>query len=366
MHAATGCANRVCGMTFEATALWLTWKISTILSMASILVLGILIIRRAFVALREQAADRKRELFSQNFYAGLGSPIALTADALPELKKSDLPFVVDVALDTLRAVHGRDAERIAEMLVLWEVFPYLREHLKRGRRGVRIQALTLFSYLGDEESYALLFDHAEEDDPYVQLAALRGLAMRAPLEHYDKIFRSLESSVQENALMLADVLLQFGEPALAHLHALAECDRASVQMRLATIRAIGHLGSLPSLDPLVGLLGDKSVQIRAEAALAVGELGDVRAADRLSELLEDKEKQVRISAAKALGVIKARRAMPALVEALGDDEWWVRFHAADALFQLGESGSALLNAVAGQGGHAGLIASQMLAEKEGV
>jgi len=350
-------------MNSETGALLVIWYASLFLALASFIVLVILTIRRMRYARFLKDTQDRREFLKRCLYGGIRYPNQLTRDALPDLSKTDMLLIGEVALDVMRGVQGKNIGRVAEMLLFWDYLPFARAQLRNGRRGKKVQALTLIANFWGDDSYQLLLKFAGDKDPYVQLAALQGLAKRHRSQDLPQIFRQLTNSQQLNALMLADVLRQFGEETLPHLNALA-ASKAQTSMRVAAIIALGNIGSLDSVEPLCALLKDESIDVKSQAALALGEIGDVRAAVELIPLLEFQNKEVRVAAAQSLGLIKAQRAIPALGKALSDDDWWVRFRAGEALYRLGNTGVALLRAMSSQKDASGIIAGQILAEKD--
>ena len=69
---------------------------------------------------------------------------------------------------------------------------------------------------------------------------------------------------------------------------------------------------------------------RVDAANALGRIGDIRAVEPLIEALKDEDKEVRMEAADALGLIGDTRAIDPLQQLL-EDESGVRNHAANAI-----------------------------------
>jgi len=327
----------------------------------STIIMSCLVFRRIFQDYRaKKNAVRTKEL--NNFlYAALKVQVPLTADSIPRLRQKDVPVALIALLDMLRALRGKEAERIIEIAEMWRMSERLEEVVENGSKGQRIQALTLLSYIRDENARAILLASAEDMDIYVQMAALRGLAKRNEIEDLHFIVDCLSRSLNTNTLLLADVLKQFGKPATPHLLHLANLD-AKVEIRLAAIMALGFIGSLDAVDGLIKLLDDERLDIRASAISALGRIGDRRAAETILSMIEDDNDAVRIQVIRALGRIRETSAMPKLLEALSDDNWWVRYRAAEALFNLGSKGQALLRAVSKQTDNAGIIATQVLEE----
>ncbi len=90
------------------------------------------------------------------------------------------------------------------------------------------------------------------------------------------------------------------------------------------------------LDRLIDRLKDGDSKVRAEAASALGRMGDLRAVEPLIVALKDEDRYVRSSVAQALGSLGDKRAVEALTAAMKDDEdSRVRQWAAEALRKLG-------------------------------
>jgi len=110
---------------------------------------------------------------------------------------------------------------------------------------------------------------------------------------------------------------------------------ADANVRANAVWALGDIGDVRAVEPLIAALRDADV--RWCAARALGELGDNRAVEPLIPLLGDADANVRVYAAGALGEInKDPRAFAVLITALGDTGAQVRWSAAGALGKLGD------------------------------
>lgn len=348
----------------ETQVLQAMWTVSLALSLLSLLVMACLILRRLAAQRREKKmAERGREI-SSCMYAALKSPIALTANSLPAIAAAEYPDVMRISLDRLRSLRGEDVRRIVELLELWNLPPYVRKVAESGRKGRRIQALTLLGHFSDDESLAVLLRQADASDTYIQIAALRALAHRGAKQHIGQIVASISRSKRTNSLMLSDILHRFGEPAVPTMLQLAKSD-ANLDVRVSALKALGSIGSLEAVDDLIALSGDKAPEIRARAIAALGQIGDDRAADAIVGHLTEKEIGVRLQTVQALGRLRISSAMPKLAACLDDDNWWVRYRAAEALHNFGHMGIAALKAFSARNDRIGLIAGQVLGEHAG-
>jgi hypothetical protein len=349
----------------EPTLLSALWYGSLILAALAFVVMAGLIIKRVLFVRKLRHADHHTQHWTRCFHAAINAPVAPTKTSLPPLTAVDVPVVMNIALTLLRNVRGQDANRIIAMFEAWDLITLLRTNLRTGSKSERLRTLTLFAHCTDEASLSHLLEQVSATDMYVQLTALRGLAMRGATQHLDHILASLGRSGRTNMLMLADVLQRFGAPVVPSLCALVQSE-AVLEVRLAGIHALGTLGVLEAVDTLVALLDDPHSDICAAAITALSKLGDSRAGEAILPHLTSPEQAVRVQAAQALGGFHLPAAIAPLVARLDDSDWWVRFRAAEALHRYGDQGIALLQAIASREGNRGVIAQQVLAERGGL
>lgn len=348
----------------ETEFLKVIWMGSLGLSLASLAVVVIVVIRRIIIEKRRVYIHNRRQEITQCFYAALRSTVQLTVASFPKMTAKDKPIIMRAALDTLRSLRGSDTRRIVELLELWGMPAYLDKIAESGRKGKRIQAMTLLGYFHDEASIRVLLKGASDRDMYIQIAALRGLAMRGAVEHINDIVEHLTKSGQTNTPMLSDILHRFGEPVVQPLITLANSN-ANSEVRTAAVMALGAIGSLNAVNTLIALADDADIDICAQSIAALGKIGDNRAAQTITRHLQSAEVAVRVQAAQALGGMHYIACLPQLAACLSDSDWWVRFRAAESLYKFGDKGIAALKAISAQQTPAGVIAKQVLAEFSG-
>lgn len=337
------------------------WYGTLALSLLSLAVLGILILRRISIQRAEVHQLKRRQEITRFLYAAIQSPVELNAASLITTTAGDSLLIMRVVLGMLRLLHGPDVARVVALLQLWKLQSYLETTAVRGSKGKRIQALTLLGYFSDAASLEILVAHAGHTDMYIQLAALRALALRGAVEHIDTIVEGLTRSQQTNTPMLADILKRFGEPGIPSLVTLTRAG-GTLEVRIAALMALGFIGAMQAVPTLVELADDSQPEIRSHAIAALGRIGDLRAADAILAHLDDADAAVRVQAARALGEMKPLAALPKLAAHLVDDDWWVRFRAAEAMHHYGPTGVAALQAYSTRQGRDGIIAQQVLAE----
>ncbi|MES2664140.1 MAG: HEAT repeat domain-containing protein [Pseudomonadota bacterium] len=347
---------------YETLFLRMIWQGCFVLIFLSLSILFVLIVKRTIQERRSKKNELRRQELNKFFFIGLKSSLAINEDTLPILQKNDPYLIMRIAIDILRSLRGEDAQRIMHIIYAWNIFPYLKKLSLEGSKSKRIQVLTLLSYFSDVESLQLLVDNIKAQDMYVQIAALRGLASRNATTYMQLIIESLTASGQTNTLMLADILQRFGEPIVPFLVQLVQSD-AKLEVKIAGLNALGSIGSIQSVSPLILFLDDPNSDIRAQSISALAKIGDPRAASVILQHLSSSETvAVRIQAAKALGVMQLNAAIPILIERLTDETWWVRYRSAEALYRFGDKGISLLKSVSKKNDSAALIAQQVLGE----
>jgi len=173
----------------------------------------------------------------------------------------------------------------------------------------------------------------------------------------EPLIASLDSTAGAGA-----VLARIGAPAVEPLIATLQCDGTLSE---AAAEALGQIGDVRAVEPLVTALKDKDKSVRKAAAEALGQIADPRALEPLIGTLQDRNAFVRRAAAGALGHLPDPRAVdalaailndtldrdaafsalvtigapcvPALVATLKDDKFSVRTDAAKALGQIGDA-----------------------------
>ena len=339
------------------------WSLNLLLALVAITVLLLLVYRRSISTKRSRLRAKRQDELITLFHVFLQSPVPLQGTDLPQMQTSDYPIIQDIALDMIRTIRGGYVDDVIKLVAELGLLPHLKTQLRNRKRSERMKALTLLGYFPDAESHVLLLQHMHDADPYVQMTALRGLARHADAIDASAVLRELGKSVRTNALMLADVLCQFGERYLPALHDLAASTvPGNESVRVAAILAIGNMSALSSVDVLRDHLRDPKARIRSAAVQALARLGDDSVAPAICALLNDESDEVRIQSAQALGHFKAETTLPGLAIALDDKSWWVRFRAAESLVHFGDTGIAVLRASGNQPGMQGQIASQVLAE----
>ena len=107
-------------------------------------------------------------------------------------------------------------------------------------------------------------------------------------------------------------------------------------VRQSAVEALGKIKNKDAVQPLMGCLNDIDPKVRAEAATSLGILKAKEAAEKIIKLLKDGT-SVREKAAEALGEIGEITAVPPLVKALKDPADTVRINSAKALGKIADT-----------------------------
>lgn len=350
----------------DSAALAAVWQGALAMVAMSVIALIVVTLRRSILQRNAQKAEQSRTELTRCFHAFLNSGVTFTKECLPAISELHYPLVMRIALDITRSLKGAEKYRVVELLDLWDLAPYLYRTAAEGSRGKRIQALTLLSMYRDDASYQILMAHAPHEDMYIQMAALRGLALRAPQQDIPRIIELVINAHSEmrNSLMLSDILSLFGDPVVPDLIRLVR-SHAVLEVRLAGVMALGIIGSRQAVDVLIECAEEEG-PLRARAIASMAHIGDERAAYAVAAQLESDVAEVRLQAVIALGKMKVLGTLPDLAVRLSDRDWWVRFRAAEALHRFGDVGIASLIAMSRQQNEAGLIAKQVLGEYAGM
>lgn len=339
------------------------WSSIVFFALSIFIMFGIILVK-IYKNIRSKKNAKRKKIISNMIYIFLDTPDLPKSAIAGKIKKSDIPLLLEVCLNILRPTQGMYQKRLLDILEFCEIQPYIEKVLKKGTRGKKIQALTILSRFPKIVAIPYLLKFASYRDRYIQLSALYGLSTLKANEHIREIIEISSNLTQASPLLIADVLVKFGDPAVPYLIELAKNENASSEMRISSIKALGKLRALSALETLMTLTHAHDFNIRAQSLSALRQLGNISAAEIILERLRDRETVVRLQAAKAAGALGLQAAIPDLVHLLADDFWWTRYSAAYALYALGGRGLTALQAAILQGGKAADIAQQYIDEKE--
>ena len=118
---------------------------------------------------------------------------------------------------------------------------------------------------------------------------------------------------------------------------------SQVQVRTVAAYALGEIGDIRAVEPLIEALEEKDLDLYSTVTIALADIGDERAVEPLIEALKDANWYVRKCSVRALGIIGDERAVEPLIEALKDDDESVRESVSIALKEFGEDKARVAN-----------------------
>jgi len=284
--------------------------------------------------------ERLRQGADEGYREGL---VSLRAIGGQEFREA----VLDAALE---GAGEEGAHRIArafdELGITDRHIDTMRNHPSWERRAIAAERLGRIGSARAVFPLLLTVRDARDEDEDVRGAALRALGRIRDSAAIPELIEALGASESALPQRVAEILIQFGDAAVAPLCAETRNPDSEVR-RMWAAEILGWLGNREASIPLIDALGDVNPEVRAKAAGALGKLSETRATDRLLEmLLSDPIPFVRTRVAQALGAIGQPRVVDHLLQVLKDPEWWVRVRAIEALEQIGkESVGPLLTAL---------------------
>jgi HEAT repeat protein len=199
--------------------------------------------------------------------------------------------------------------------------------------------------LRDHVAFYYAMLHFREDDPEVYFGAARALGKLGDVRAVEPLLAALRDEDVEIRGFAASALGGCGDArAVEPLIGALRDDHEAVRRMAAS--ALGRLGDVRAVEPLIDALRDDHELVREFAAIALGECGDARAVEPLLAALHDGNLDVRF-VASGLGRLDDVRAVELLIDALRDDNAEVRGFAAGALGECGDARAVepLINAL---------------------
>jgi HEAT repeat protein len=301
-------------------------------------------VKEGLLAVRRRAGAEGRQEASDPDYGDVGEADAASTDAaqLAEALRAtaagraapeDDLLAPDPMGDLLRALQHRDEEiRAAAIESLRmkgdEAVDYLIEALHDEHYAVRQAAAEALGHIGTQKAAGPLISMLR--DPYedVRIAAAGALGQLKNMLSIRFLAELFDDEYCGVRITAADALAAFGEPVLPALT--GALGSPSVLVRITASRALGTMGHVGGIPPLIERLADEVLEVRRAAAHALGEIGSP-AITPLAWVLQKGGVVEKLSALDALGAIFDDRATEAILGAMHDDDPDVRERAAKVL-----------------------------------
>lgn len=318
-----------------ATALLKAFDGATVNRAKIVFMLGSFADKRVEDKLREAANDPSQEVRR------------LAAEALDKITLSD---PIEVYSRELKSSDNKARENAASELGKLRdkrAIEPLIGALGDADAGVRKDAVSALGYLRDNRAAWPLIRLLKDPDPKVRSYAAAELSSGVPVGKDTSMIGPLMEALHD-----ADKHVRWSA-----LRALGHFDDPRVEdaalgmlkdeaVRKAAVIALGERRSAKGVMPLIALLSEND-DVALSSAEALGKIGDMRAVDPLIDALMDKFKRkrllnydidLRMIAAKSLGSMKAQKAVPYLLKVFmnQDEPLNVRFSALAALGDIGD------------------------------
>jgi len=142
-----------------------------------------------------------------------------------------------------------------------------------------------------------------------------------------------DDSIDTEAIL--DAMIRLGEQATGPLIAVLNEHKGPRSFRAHVLSALGKIGDLRAVDPIIEFLQNAPVFYRVDAIRALGTLRDARAVPILTQTFKNKSCYFRRETIKALGAIGGSRALSVVAEGINDPSTEVRAAAIEALESFG-------------------------------
>jgi HEAT repeat protein len=197
--------------------------------------------------------------------------------------------------------------------------PYLLDSLKTADSPQsRISLLSTLNFYEDERVLGLLKAALSDSDEDMRGVAAFALAYRGDPAALEQVLMTPQRTAGTNDS--ARALAHIGAPAVDPLIlALSDPDRPEFA-RINAATALGEIGDMRAVEPLIAALRDEAPAIRLAAAQALGHLKHPRSGEALLTVLNDEIPQIRHSAIWSLGAIGDENAFDALARIATDSD----------------------------------------------
>jgi HEAT repeat protein len=275
---------------------------------------------------------------------------------------------LDAVIDLRNIVSGSEIETLNGIVDGVGLARRQEERLRqRFPLGRRLRAAVSLAEMGDASNARALIDHLDDREPEIRIQCARGLGRMRYTAAIDPILERLAIEEPWVRSRLADTLVGFGTratwPLLSYIRVNIDHDDnegvieairilgmigdqeagpplawllpqvGDVEARLATIDALGSVGSPLAIRPLVQAFHSEDWRLRAKSAAALARIGDPSVNETLSSGLRDVNWWVRRNSAAGLAVLPGGR--DHLYRALVASDRFGRDAAAEALADCG-------------------------------
>ena len=333
----------------------------------SCLLLCILIGRRLVYYYLDQKTEERRQHLQEQIIAFLQG--TLTHDEVKQtLEPADLRCLAQSAYDCLKNVHGKERDRLIELLDFLDIPDHIATIAQEGLLAERLEAIASLAYFPDSRVVAFIHTLLDDREHDVRIAAARTLIDIKSLSSVDLLFEKLDLTLGPQALVLHNTFRRLTvDVAPRLLEILAEIQEGPTEetSKVLIIETLGHLCYTKGTSSLLPLAEDPSFQVRLAFFRWLPALWIPSALPIIFKGLEDSHWQVRVQVARCVGQLRLTEAIPWLVRLVEDEtDWGGQYAASCALVALGEKGVMALEALAQGTSQGREMAEMVLVEKQ--
>lgn len=264
----------------------------------------------------------------------------------PEMAED--PAFLDALIDMRNAITGSEVDTLRAIVNRYGVIQRQIKHLEASfPLGRRLRAAVALAELGDESAADALMRHLTDREPEIRIQSARGLGRIKWTPAIEEIVWRFHVEIPWVRARFSDTLTGFGAkatwPLLAYIRVNHHFETTGPALALRTLAQIQDHQSVGPLLEILATANDVEIEIATIEAL--GELGSPEAVPVMLERLDSPRWVIRAKAAGALGGIGDDIAIPRLREAMRDENWWVRRSAAAAIARLPDGIDALYSAL---------------------
>lgn len=339
------------------------WIASIALSVISLMIMLVLILRRIVLERRQQLRNEHRSSVQR---ALIEFSETRDGDALRQMMSTVPPAIsLEASFELLGLLRGEEHARIIRVLSDTGLAEQAIGLLKSGNKVERIHAAEMLGGFANVAGAAALltaFEEEPSDDVRIAIAiALSQLGRLLPLQQVlGRIGRAGKESGR-----IAELFAQWPGDRLAELREFVGHEAEPPFARAAAIEALGNSGDPALLSFFRPLANDASAEVATAALRALGRIGHPGATDVVIEAMADAQRgDLRANAAEAAGRIGAADFARPLAALLSDDIWTVRYAAARALRLIPGGADVLMQTALGTASRSQRMASLVLSEGE--
>ncbi|MGN8114233.1 HEAT repeat domain-containing protein [Labrys sp. 22185] len=341
--------------------LWLIWSISIVLSVLSLLVMGILILRRLLKQRRKAAEAQARQTV-------LRALITFSHDRDRQVLKQVVAGVpprvaLDAGFEFLALLRGDEHDAVIALFAECDLPAEAGRQLRKGNAAARIHAAEMLAKFKSNDTAGALQTALERDrSREVRLAAAIALCDLDALPPLDVVLRQIGLTGQRSR-RLVDLFRRLPADRFDELKAHIARPDTTTFVKSAAIEALARTGDHRLNDLFQQAAKEAIPDVAAAAVRALGLLGHPDAVPVLTEAMAHGDWSVRAEAAEAAGRLGLPDFVAPLLVLLDDDIWMVSYTAAKAMRGIPPLGEDRLREVAaGETSLRQRIASLVLAE----